>query len=126
MLRRVFLAVERVMIRRSRVVIVICPSLEDTVRQIDPSARLVLIENAPGSSEQNATADDAATVRRRFKLSPATPVVLYTGTFEAYQGLELLFEAMAHVHASMPAASAGCTDGSALVFSSLSRRRGDA
>jgi glycosyltransferase involved in cell wall biosynthesis len=104
LLRRVFLAVERVMIRRSRVVIVICPSLEDTVRQIDPSARPVLIENAPGSSEQNATADDAATVRRRFKLSPATPVVLYTGTFEAYQGLDLLFEAMAHVHASMPAA----------------------
>ena len=33
---RAFLAIERFMIRRSRVVIVICPSLEDTVRAIDP------------------------------------------------------------------------------------------
>src|SRR6202166_4302994 len=33
-IRRVFLAIERVMIKRSRVVIVICPSLLDTVRPI--------------------------------------------------------------------------------------------
>ena len=33
---RRFLGIERLMIRRSRVVIVICPSLEDTVRAIDP------------------------------------------------------------------------------------------
>ena len=32
----VFLAIERFMIRRSRVVIVICPSLEETVRAIEP------------------------------------------------------------------------------------------
>ena len=51
LIRRVFLAIERVMIRRSRVVIVICPSLQETVRAIDPAARSVLIENAPGSSE---------------------------------------------------------------------------
>ena len=79
------------MIRRSRVVIVICPSLEDTVRAIDPDARPVLIENAPGSGR----APDRRTMRRRirraYQLSPTAPVVLYTGTFEAYQGLDLLF-----------------------------------
>ena len=37
-MRALFLAVERLMIRRSRVVIVICPSLEETVRGIDPDA----------------------------------------------------------------------------------------
>ena len=31
-------------------------------------------------------------------------MVLYTGTFEAYQGLDLLFEAMAHVRAARPEA----------------------
>ena len=36
------------MIRRSRVVIVICPSLEDTVRGDRSRAQVVLIENAPG------------------------------------------------------------------------------
>ncbi len=37
LVRRVFLAIERLMIRRSQAVIVICPSLEDTVRAIDPA-----------------------------------------------------------------------------------------
>ncbi|MBI4486662.1 MAG: glycosyltransferase family 4 protein, partial [Acidobacteria bacterium] len=95
LLRRIFLFAERLMIRRSRVVIVICPSLEDTVRGIDPAAQTVLIENAPGSAEGEATAEQAAAVRRTLTLSPATPMVLYTGTFEVYQGLDLLLEAMA-------------------------------
>ena len=90
-----FLALERFMIRRSRAVIVICPTLEDTVRAIDPSARAVLIENAPGSVDAPATAAQAAAVRRGLGLGAASPIVLYTGTFEAYQGLELLFEAWA-------------------------------
>jgi glycosyltransferase involved in cell wall biosynthesis len=104
-MRALFLAVERLMIRRSRVVIVICPSLEETVRAIDPDARTVLIENAPGSSGDRATPEHAANVRRQHGLSPATPVILYTGTFEAYQGLDLLFEAMSHVHAAVPGAT---------------------
>ena len=67
-----FLAIERFMIRRSRVVIVICPALEETVRAIEPDARIVLIENAPGSAEESATPDEAAAVRRRFDLADAT------------------------------------------------------
>jgi glycosyltransferase involved in cell wall biosynthesis len=90
------------MITRSRVVIVICPSLEETVRAIAPQARTVLIENAPGSSEEEATPAQAAAVRRSLGLGGSAPMVLYTGTFEAYQGLDLLFDAMAIVHASRP------------------------
>ena len=102
LIRRVFLAIERLMIRRSRVVIVICPSLEDTVRAIEPKAQVVLIENAPGSAEEQATPEEAAAVRRSSGLQPNTPLVLYTGTFEAYQGLDLLFAAMAVVRAKRP------------------------
>ncbi|MCC7416668.1 MAG: glycosyltransferase family 4 protein [Acidobacteria bacterium] len=101
-LRAIFRALERQMIRRSRVVVVICPALEETVRDIDPSAHTVLIENAPGSAGQAATAGDAAAVRRTLGLGPAEPMVLYTGTFEAYQGLDLLFDAMALVRAVRP------------------------
>src|SRR5215510_8149850 len=86
LIRGVFLAIERLMIRRSRVVIVICPSLEDTVRSIDPTAQVVLIENAPGSAEEQATPAEAAAVRARLALPPRTPLVLYTGTFEATKG----------------------------------------
>jgi glycosyltransferase involved in cell wall biosynthesis len=101
-IRSVFLALERLMIRRSRVVIVICPSLEETVRGIDAAAHTVLIENAPGSAEDQATPDAAASVRRTLGLGERTPLVLYTGTFEAYQGLDLLFDAMFLVHRSRP------------------------
>lgn len=102
LMRRAFLALERLMIKRSRVVIVICPSLEETVRAIDPQARTVLIENAPGSSGEEATAEQAAAIRRSLGMAGNAPMVLYTGTFEAYQGLDLLFDAMAIVRASSP------------------------
>ena len=98
----VFLAIERFMIRRSRVVIVICPSLEETVKAIEPGAHTVLIENAPGSAEDEATPEAAAAVRRGLMLADDTPMVLYTGTFEAYQGLDLLFAAMAIVAKARP------------------------
>ena len=101
LIRGVFLAIERVMIRRSRVVIVICPSLQETVREIDPGARSMLIENAPGSSgrvrrprsRRPRSAGSLDCCRRR-------RWCLYTGTFEAYQGLDLLFAAMAHVRST--------------------------
>ncbi len=97
-----FRAVERFMIRRSRVIVVICPSLQDTVRAVDPGARTILIENAPGSAEERATETQARAVRDGLGIAPETPIVLYTGTFEAYQGLDLLFDAMARVKRERP------------------------
>jgi glycosyltransferase involved in cell wall biosynthesis len=103
LLRGIFATLERFMIRRSRAVIVICPSLEDTVRAIEPGARTILIENAPGSVEESATAAQAAAVRSSLGVAPATPLALYTGTFEAYQGLDLLFDAWAVARRHVPA-----------------------
>ena len=83
---------ERLVIKRSRVVIVICPQLEETVRGIDADVPTVLIENAPGSGDAPVAGSGAA-IRRELGIAPGAPVVLYTGTFEAYQGLDLLFAA---------------------------------
>jgi glycosyltransferase involved in cell wall biosynthesis len=102
LIRGVFELVERLMIRRSRVVIVICQALEDTVRAIDRDAQVVLIENAPGSGKEVPTEGEARAVRERFGFAADTPVVLYTGTFEAYQGLDLLFQAMQIVRTGRP------------------------
>ena len=98
----VLLWIERFMIARSRVVIVICPALEETVRAIDTRAHVVLIENAPGSADAHATPGQERSVRRELGLSDSSPLVLYTGTFEAYQGLDLLYQAMAIVLAARP------------------------
>ena len=88
-------------VRRSRVVIVICAELERQVREIAPQAAPVLIENAPGAGDVSRDGGRDA-VRAEFGLGPTTPLVLYTGTFEAYQGLDLLFDAARTVHAARP------------------------
>jgi glycosyltransferase involved in cell wall biosynthesis len=102
-LARVLGWLERLMIRKSRVVIVICPELETTVRGIDASVPTVLIENAPGSGEAPQKGSGRS-VRTALGLAADAPVVLYTGTFEHYQGLDLLYEAMARVVRARPTA----------------------
>ena len=54
----------------------------------------VLIENSPGSGD-TPVAGSGQRIRQELGLSTTTPMVLYTGTFEAYQGLDLLFAAAA-------------------------------
>jgi glycosyltransferase involved in cell wall biosynthesis len=93
--------VERLLVRRSRAVIVICQQLVDVVRAVDPLVPTVLIENAPGSGDPPAEGAGAA-VRAQWGITPAAPVVLYTGTFEAYQGLDLLYAAAARVRVARP------------------------
>jgi len=100
-LRRLFERFERLAVRRSRVVIVICPELRERVREVDPDVEPVLIENAPGAGETRASLDGAA-IRRSHGVPPDAPLVVYTGTFEAYQGLDLLFGAAARVRRERP------------------------
>ena len=92
---------ERFVIRRSRVVIVICPQLEETVRSIDTAVPVVLIENAPGSGDAPVEGSGVA-IRTGLGIDAQAPVVLYTGTFEHYQGLDLLFAAARLVKAVRP------------------------
>jgi glycosyltransferase involved in cell wall biosynthesis len=61
----------------------------------------VLIENAPGSGDAPVEGSGAA-VRRALGVADGVPLVLYTGTFEAYQGLDLLFASMRTVLAVRP------------------------
>ncbi|HEY3884018.1 MAG TPA: glycosyltransferase [Vicinamibacterales bacterium] len=101
LLATIFRGLERFMIRRSRVVIVICPQLLDVVHAVDPNAAAVLIENAPGSGN-TPSSGSGQTVRRALGVGGGTAMILYTGTFEAYQGLDLLFASMAIVHREKP------------------------
>ena len=95
-LTRAFSWMERFVVRRSRVVVVICPHLEEVVRGIEPGVPAVLIENAPGSGD-TPIAGSGSRIRTELGLAADAPVILYTGTFEVYQGLDLLFDAARHV-----------------------------
>jgi glycosyltransferase involved in cell wall biosynthesis len=101
LLHGAFSFMERLVIRRSKAVIVICQHLEDTVRSIEPAVPTVLIENAPGSGD-TAAEGAGADLRQDLGIPSGVPVVLYTGTFEAYQGLDLLFAAARQVLTRRP------------------------
>jgi glycosyltransferase involved in cell wall biosynthesis len=55
------------------------------------------------SSPGEVPSDEALSLRRRLGLPPEAPVVLYSGTFEAYQGLDDLIAAIPAVLAAVPA-----------------------
>ena len=62
---------------------------------------------------RSADADARPRSAQRWGVPAEAPIVLYTGTFEAYQGLELLIEAAARLQASHPAARVLVVGGSA-------------
>jgi glycosyltransferase involved in cell wall biosynthesis len=101
LLRWAFQKLERQAIARSRVTIVICPHLQEIARSVVPGAQTILIENAPGSGDVPVEGTGRA-ARAALGLDAATPMVLYTGTFEAYQGLDLLFGAAKRVQRERP------------------------
>ena len=101
LIRRIFERSERAMINGSRVVITICQELQDTVVASGAGDRAILIENVMGGDVDAAA---SVPVREQWSISASTPLVLYTGTFEPYQGLDLLYGAAARLKTTHPAA----------------------
>ncbi len=104
LLRSLFALSERWTIRGSAAVIVICPYLEEVVAEIDAERPCFLIENSPlVEATQQAGEEEVAELRKSQGLEDAV-VIGYTGTFEAYQGIELLFDAVHRVTEQEPRA----------------------
>jgi glycosyltransferase involved in cell wall biosynthesis len=102
LLRRLFLWAEDQMVHGSRVVITICRELQDTVEQMGVGDRALLIENVMGGDVEDAPSLSATEVRRRWNIPAEAPLALYTGTFEAYQGVDMLIDAAAILARSHP------------------------
>jgi glycosyltransferase involved in cell wall biosynthesis len=87
-------ALERYALRRSAAVVTVCASLTDAVRARAPEARVFQVEDPPlVDSHAPPPADAVAALGRELAL-PTLPVVLYSGNFEAYQGVDLLVDAV--------------------------------
>jgi glycosyltransferase involved in cell wall biosynthesis len=103
-LRKLFAIAERWTIKGSAAVIVICPYLQEVVADVDPEKPCFLIENSP-LAEANRVADSEEVTALRKSLGlEGTAVIGYTGTFEVYQGLDLLFDAVRWVAGRDPSA----------------------
>ncbi len=97
-----FRLLERLTLNRSDAVITICDDLHDQVRATHPDLPQVMIENYVDSL--TAFGPDPEGERRiaeRWK-DPKRKTVLYAGTLEAYQGLDLLVDGAREVVAKVP------------------------
>jgi glycosyltransferase involved in cell wall biosynthesis len=93
---------ERLVIRTCDGLITIGPDLQELARQIDPLVPEKMIENLPLGGD-NFDPESAGTLRREQNLDGRV-VVVYTGTFERYQGMNLLVESAAALKDKYPEA----------------------
>ena len=91
--------IEGNVVRHSDAVITICPALEERVKDIGPKVPHVLIENAVGEADWNPVAEAGA---RAPAVLDGKSVVLYAGTFEPYQGIDLLIDSARQVVQDCP------------------------
>jgi glycosyltransferase involved in cell wall biosynthesis len=95
LLIRVFEWIERIIIRSSNALIAISPELADYVRKIDKNIPLVVIENAFETVDLGSISEESLRkLRDEYSLSGRERIVLYVGTFEQYQGLDLLIDSV--------------------------------
>lgn len=97
-------AIQKLIVRRADAVIAICPDLETAVRRISPGKVVYMIENlAVDEALPPADADAALRLRQQWELGDG-PVLVYTGTFESYQGIELVLRSAVIVLPAFPTA----------------------
>jgi glycosyltransferase involved in cell wall biosynthesis len=101
-LRRAFDWMEDQMVHKSDVVITICQELQDTVAAMGVGERSLLIENVMGGDVDEPPSRSPEEIRAQWGIPVAAPLALYTGTFEAYQGVDMLIEAAAIVAQQRP------------------------
>ncbi len=94
---RLFEKLERRTIESSDALITICPELYNHVYELYPDKKQVLIENVVDNSDvfNNLNMKDL-NLREKYKLN-SNLIILYAGTFEPYQGLDLLIESSKEV-----------------------------
>jgi glycosyltransferase involved in cell wall biosynthesis len=96
-----FQRLERHAVFGSDGVITVYPALRDHVRSLGYDGPVAVIENTLDLPHDPVTPDEVKRLREELGLTGA-PVVLYTGTLEAYQGLDILVEAAAVLEPRRP------------------------
>jgi glycosyltransferase involved in cell wall biosynthesis len=82
---------ERKVINSSDAVITICPALEDYVKQLNSLVPEVMIENVTMEADPaNLAEEQIRPFQARYPELVGRKIVLYAGTFEPYQGLDLI------------------------------------
>jgi glycosyltransferase involved in cell wall biosynthesis len=98
---KIFEILENFVIKTCDVVLTIGSDLEDYVLFINRQANHIRIENIAVHSDTEQQGPTASDLKQKFNLNGALSIV-YTGTFERYQGLDILFESLQTVTQQQP------------------------
>ena len=104
---RVFEHLEKAALRSATAVVTICPDLAEQVEGLlEDSSRHFLIENSIFDDVVLASPRPPSPAEAELMEAVPRPLlVVYSGTFETYQGLDMLIQAFAQVHMRRPDAS---------------------
>lgn len=92
-LLKLFEKLERYTILKADAIITICPELYNYVAQLFPDKQQILIENVADNSVIFKDEDcEDINIKDHYNLN-SNLIILYSGTFEPYQGIDLLIEA---------------------------------
>jgi glycosyltransferase involved in cell wall biosynthesis len=93
---------ERWSVRNSDLVIAVCDALKERVLKLEPNKNVAVLEDIPVVEKAPANlAAEIVRLRTELKIENRACVV-YTGTFEAYQGIDLLLDSIPLVTAQHP------------------------
>lgn len=101
----IFRKMEDTCLRNADAVITICPDLKDyALRTGVANHKHLLIENSIFEDVKllRQAGAEAGPSAAALNLDMSRPIVLYAGTFEHYQGIDILVQAFARVHAARP------------------------
>lgn len=87
-------SLERWAVNHSDIVLAVCKALRDRVKEILPDKRVVILEDVPNVEPFNPDTQGKVDQLRNELSLKGMMAVLYTGTFETYQGIGLLLEAI--------------------------------
>jgi glycosyltransferase involved in cell wall biosynthesis len=96
LLKKIFIRMERYILKNSQAVIVICLDLLKQVEKMEFGAKAVLLENFIDFEHRDFSAEDIQKKREEFA-TENQKIVLYAGNFQPYQGIPLFLEAASKV-----------------------------
>lgn len=88
---------EKMTIKKSDLVLAVCKALMEKVHSVSPGKKVVLLEDIPNAEPFDPSMKNKAEQLRADLGLKRKKIVLYTGTFESYQGIDLLLASVGEV-----------------------------
>ena len=99
---KIFGVLETMVLKTCDAVITVGPDLENYVKTVGSEIRVVMIENIALQAYQTSVqSDDIEQLKNKLDLDGRLPIV-YTGTYENYQGLRMALESVKKVTRQLP------------------------